>query len=159
MLPAPVAPQVCYKRSMSDRKYSHRGYMDNQKREGERERSAPGAPRPRPEGPRGRGLGAPSQTAWRCRVCGRKLEVVGRVGFDDTCPGCGGDVHTCSNCAYFDGQAPNECRREVPVRIASKARRNTCELFAPAAAQEFAAEPERAASDPRAAFDALFRKK
>ncbi len=137
--------------------------MDKAKREPERR--APDAPRPRPEGPRGRGLGAPSQTVWRCRVCGRKPDVVGSVAFDAVCPGCGADVHTCSNCAFFDGQAPNECRREVPVRIASKARRNTCELFAPAAAQEFAAEPDRsggpdrAASDPRAAFDALFKKK
>jgi hypothetical protein len=147
---------------VTDRKYRQRGYME---REGERDRERRGEkrerPRERPEGPRGRGLGAPTATAWRCKVCGARQRAVGAVSFDAACSSCDSDLHTCSNCSHFDTSKPNECRKSVTVRVPNKTRRNTCELFTPATVQEFTSDRSTGPSsnDPRAAFDALFKKK
>ena len=150
---------------MSDRKYKQRGYQEEERRE--ERRPAPEGPRERPEGPRGRGLGAPTATVFRCRVCGSKQQVSGVLAPDAVCASCGNDLHTCSNCVNFDTSRPNECRKPVLQRIAAKSKRNTCELFTPNTVQEFGGElPPVTTSpggprfnDPRAAFDALFKKK
>jgi hypothetical protein len=151
--------------SMSDRKYQHRGYQEEARKE--ERRPAPEGPRERPEGPRGRGLGAPTATVFRCRMCGAKQEFAGTLASDATCAGCGNDLHTCSNCVHFDTSRPNECRKPVLQRITSKTKRNACELFTPNTVQEFGGERppmnsttgEPRYHDPRAAFDALFKKK
>jgi hypothetical protein len=147
---------------MDERKYRHRGYQDSGQRE-ERPRSAPFPSGPRPERlegqPRGRGLGAPTDTVFRCRVCGDKQQVAGAVKLDETCFRCKADLHTCSNCVHFDTARPNECRKPVLVRIQSKTKRNTCELYAPNTIQEFGQDRAAASSDPRAAFNALFKKR
>jgi hypothetical protein len=150
-----------------DRKYRQRGYQDSGS-----SRSSPGprepqAPRPKPEGPRGRGLGAPTENVFRCAACGAKRLVSAEAGHPDvlapdaTCSQCGADLHSCSNCVHFDTGSRWECRRnaELPARIAKKRSRNDCVLFAPKLAQEFGADRDRPAgpSDPRAAFDALFK--
>lgn len=149
---------------MQDRKYGHRGYMDDGSRprqersgQGPRERSAP--PSERPEGPRGRGLGAPTESVFRCRRCGARLRVDVAVPLDAVCEGCASDLHTCSNCIFFDTSRANECRKPVIERVANKIKRNTCELFTPGLVQEFAAEQPAPTNRPRDAFDALFKKK
>jgi hypothetical protein len=148
---------------MSDRKYRHRGYQDGgsfgERGEQKRPESKPGEPRPKPEGPRGRGLGAPTEIVFRCRVCGTKLRIADRVEIGATCSNCGQDLHTCSNCVNFDTARPNECRKPVLERISSKTKRNACEMFAPNTVQEFASDRATFQADPRAAFDALFKKK
>ena len=55
---------------MSDRKYKQRGYQDS----GREERSArrPQGPRDTSRGPRGRGLGKPSGSVFKCAVCGKR---------------------------------------------------------------------------------------
>jgi hypothetical protein len=142
---------------MSDRKYGHRGYQDADREEKQRSRG-PQAPREQKEGPRGRGLGAPTATVFRCVNCGTKIPTTGEVGLDDACPKCRADLHTCANCTHFDSAAHNECRQPIPERIPKKRDRNACALFAVKATVEFAAEAERRApDDPRAAFDALFK--
>lgn len=156
--------------SDDDRKYRQRGYQDS----GERRTPAargPQPPRPKPEGPRGRGLGAPTETVFRCAACGAKRLVSGEAGhpnalaLDATCAGCGADLHTCTHCANFETGSRWECRRnaDLPARVAKKSARNDCALFLPKAAQEFGADRDRPApdagpSDPRAAFDALFKR-
>jgi hypothetical protein len=65
---------------------------------------------------------------------------------------------------HFDTSKPNECRKPVLQRVTNKSRRNSCELFTPNTVQEFASDrpsPDNAAASnsPRAAFDALFKKK
>ncbi len=151
-----------------DRKYRQRGYQDSgqsRSSQGPRE-SAP--PRPKPEGPRGRGLGAPTENVFRCAACGAKRLVSAETGHPDflamdaTCARCGADLHTCTNCVHFDTSSRWECRRnaELPARIAKKSVRNECGLFGPRLAQEFGADrdrPQGQAADPRAAFDALFK--
>lgn len=141
---------------MSDRKYGSRGYMDSGRSE-PRERPKPGgAPREKPDGPRGRGLGAPTATVFRCSVCGAKQEPPATDAFAATCYQCKGDLHACNQCRHFDTSVHNECRKQVPVRIAKKTLRNECAFFEPKQAQTFAAESGRP-SDAKSAFDALFK--
>ena len=77
------------------------------------------------------------------------------VALDATCPQCGEDLHTCTNCVYFDTSAPKECRQPIPESIAGKAKRNDCQLFSPKTTQEFDAD-KPSPGDARAAFDSLF---
>ncbi|HLX10708.1 MAG TPA: hypothetical protein VKY89_22860 [Thermoanaerobaculia bacterium] len=156
---------------MSDEpKYRQRGYQDSGERRSSTGPRGPQAPRPKPEGPRGRGLGAPTENVFRCAACGAKRLVSAEAGHPDflaldaTCARCGADLHTCSNCVHFDTGSRWECRRhaELPARIAKKGAGNQCELFAPRLAQEFGADREHPAgpsgpSAARAAFDALFK--
>jgi len=136
------------------RKYRQRGYLQDDERE--RSTAGPRGPGPDRECPRGRGLGRPTGEAFRCARCGERLAVSGTgVAVDATCPGCGSDLHACTQCAWFDTSAPFECRQTIPVRIASKARRNECELFAPKLVSEHQRDEPRPDSA-RAAFDDLF---
>jgi hypothetical protein len=152
---------------MSDRKYRQRGYQDDDRARGRAGDRRPAPPREPREGPRGRGLGAPTQTVFKCAACGARQELQGEVAVEAACPRCGGDLHACSNCRYFDTSARNECSKggalppgaTAPVRIAKKTQRNDCTLFAPKAVQDFAQESPESGKpdDPRAAFDALFK--
>jgi len=99
-------------------------------------------------------------------MCGTRQQLAGPVAGDATCTNCSGYLHTCSNCAYFDTSRPNECRKPVLKRVTNKTKRNSCGLFAPNTVQEFGSDRPVAASpdggsvsSPRAAFDALFKKK
>ncbi|HXO20687.1 MAG TPA: hypothetical protein VOA87_12290 [Thermoanaerobaculia bacterium] len=144
---------------MSDeRKYRHRGYQDSGPRE-EPGRGGPQAPREKREGPRGRGLGAPTETVFRCAACGEKQTLSGEVTVEAVCGRCGAALHSCANCAHFDTSRRFECRQEIPERIAKKRAANSCGLFTPKAVQEFGKDRDKPADphDPRAAFDALFK--
>lgn len=145
---------------MSDRKYRHRGYMDDDDRE-ERERK----PRRTPdkgrayghEAPRGRGVGAPTAVTFKCAVCGHELNDIA-VEFATACPSCGKPVRTCTNCTFFNPSARFECRKPIEARIESKAKANQCEYYQPKTIRDLkAAKPEKT-TDARAAFDALFKK-
>jgi hypothetical protein len=139
---------------MSDRRYRQRGYQDEAPREERRGPKPP--PRERKEGPRGRGLGAPTATVFRCAVCGAKQEAPGGGAFAAACARCGGALHSCTHCGHFDTSAPNECAKPVPARIAAKAKANSCPLFEPKVAVEFGPEAPTP-SDAKSAFDALFK--
>ncbi len=143
---------------MSDPKYRQRGYQDHGRTE--REKSSPGGspagPRYEPPAaPRGRGLGKPTATVFRCASCGT-LHEVAYVLEGATCGKCRGDLHCCKNCKNFDAAAHNECRQVVPARIAVKTKGNSCALFAAQLKQE---QQQEAGGhrDARSAFDALFK--
>ena len=141
---------------MSDApKYRQRGYKDSERSE-ERRGGAPQGPREQKEGPRGRGLGAPTETAFRCGSCGER-QLASEVAADAVCGKCGQPLHTCSNCQHFDTSTRWECRQTIPARIAKKSAANDCALFAAKTVQEFAKDRDRPRDDPRAAFDALFK--
>ena len=144
-----------------DRKYRQRGYQDSGPRD---DPPRPGlqGPREKKEGPRGRGLGAPSESVFRCAACGEKRPILPEepLPLDAACSRCGADLHTCSNCVHFDTSVRWECRRhtELPARVAKKRDRNECPLFTPKLAQEFAKDSDKPApGDARSAFDALFK--
>lgn len=141
---------------MSDQKYRQRGYRDSDRDREPRGPRGPQGPRERPEGPRGRGLGQPTASAFKCGSCGKKVELANGVAPDSTCPWCNAALHTCTNCLAFDPGARWECRKEPPVRIASKTKANECPLFEPKAVAEFEAE-RGGTRDARSAFDALFK--
>ena len=143
---------ICYKGFMGAQKYRQRGYQDEDR--GKRDSQPSADPRPRREGPRGRGLGRPTETLFKCARCGQKLSMETAVGPGATCNGCGADLHSCTNCRHFDSAALFECRQEIPERIARKSTRNQCELFEPKMVQGFATE--RGTSDARSEFDSLF---
>ncbi len=148
---------------MSDRKYGHRGYQDDDRGRGDSPRG-PRRPRERKPGPRGRGLGKPTATVFRCAVCGEKQRPdvphasPAPIVLESQCWKCSADLHTCTNCRHFDSSAPGECRAKAPEYVASKAKRNTCELFEAKATQEFAEDlGGDTPSDAKSAFDALFK--
>lgn len=142
---------------MSDQKYRQRGYQDH----GRTERDKPGpsqAPgsRPLPQpGPRGRGLGMPTATVFRCGSCGT-LHEVAYVVQGATCAKCRGDLHCCKNCKNFDTAVHNECRQAIPARIAVKTKGNSCTFFEAQLKQEQQQE-SGGHRDARSAFDALFK--
>jgi hypothetical protein len=142
---------------MSDApKYRQRGYKDSERSE-ERRGSAPQGPREKKEGPRGRGLGAPTETAFRCGACGER-QVVTEVAMDALCGKCGQPLHTCNNCVHFDTATRWECRQTIPARVAKKREANSCTLFTAKTVQEFGQERDRPSpGDARSAFDALFK--
>jgi len=133
------------------RKYSQRGYQDEE-RGGDRKRSR--RPPAEHQGPRGRGLGAPTESTFTCARCGCQATV--EVASDSTCPKCLTDLHTCTNCRHFDSSARYECRETIPDRIAAKAKRNSCSLFSVKIVAGFARDRDSKGDDTKAAFDALF---
>lgn len=145
---------------MSDQpKYRQRGYQDSG---GNEPRSrGPQAPREKKEGPRGRGLGAPTETVFRCAVCNEKRLLTEDLPFDAACAKCGAALHTCANCTHFDTSVRWECRKhaEIPARVPKKRDRNECPLFTAKAVQEFGQDRDNPSpGDARSAFDALFKK-
>lgn len=145
---------------MSDRpKYRQSGYQDSGSRES-RDSRGPQAPREKKDGPRGRGLGAPTETVFRCARCGEQRAIADPIEAETACGKCHNDLHTCSNCIHFDTSVRWECRRfeEIPARVVKKSTRNDCTFFTPKEAQEVGRQHERETSkDARSAFDALFK--
>lgn len=137
---------------MSNRKYNQPGYQSSTDREPAPRR--PAGQRDRAPGPRGRGLGKPTATVFRCAVCGTQ-QAFGEIPREEACTHCGADLHTCTHCTFFDPSVHRECRKEETELVTSKAKRNTCPAFAPRVTQEVARESERA-PDAKSAFDALF---
>ena len=80
---------------MSDRKYRHRGYQDDDRDREPRPKRTDDRGRPFTDGaPRGRGLGAPTAVAFKCAVCGHSV-TDNKVSFDTPCPSCGKPLRTC----------------------------------------------------------------
>lgn len=141
-----------------DRKYRQRGYHDSDR--GAQRSRGPMPPREKKEGPRGRGLGAPTESAFRCAQCNEKRPLFEELTVDASCGKCNAALHTCANCIHFDTSTRWECRQveSLPARVAKKRDRNECAFFTPKTVQEFGKESEKAApGDARSAFDALFK--
>jgi hypothetical protein len=94
----------------------------------------------------------------RCSRCGNVFTDA--IAADSRCRRCGADLHACVQCESFDAGRRFECTQTIPVRIAPKDARNTCELFSPRVTIErethSKAQPQ-ATSGARKAFDDLFK--
>jgi len=92
-----------------------------------------------------------------CARCGRTLEIIGnQVGRRDTCPGCGGDLHSCRNCRHFDLGAAKQCKEPYADVPDDKDDANFCEFFQ-IGEGGFSAQESHSAM--LAAAESLFRKK
>jgi hypothetical protein len=116
-----------------------------------------------------------------CHACGEAVEARERVAFRAVCDSCGADLYVCLNCRFHDPGASKQCREPEAELVVEKERGNRCEWFQPgdgagraAGTGEDAAraklealfrKPGAPASgpagkkDPKAALDALFKKK
>ena len=149
---------------MSDRKYRHRGYQDDDREEHFEKPSRPKRdPRDYSEGPRGRGVGMPTDVAFKCARCGEAVELA-EIAFDAKCSSCGSALHSCTNCRFFSTASQFECRKPIEARIESKTKANECGFFEPKVVRDLRSKRAKTAegvgnpSDARAAFDALFKK-
>jgi len=144
---------------MSDApKYRQRGYKDSEREPSGGGSGGPQGPREKKDGPRGRGLGAPTESVFRCNACGEKQLSADDIPPEATCRKCGAALHSCSNCIHFDTSARWECRvsDQIPARVPKKTAANDCPMFSPKLVSEFAKDRDKP-TDPRAAFDALFK--
>ena len=64
-----------------------------------------------------------------CFHCRQVIELEGKIGRRETCPGCGKDLHVCRNCRFYDAQAYNACREPQAERVMDKDRSNFCDYF------------------------------
>lgn len=138
-----------------ERKYRQRGYEDSPRSRSEK------TPSPKPEtfGPKTPRFPEACQIS-RCGGCGKILPA--DVDFAGQCPQCGFELHSCKQCAHFDTSARFECNQPITARIPKKDARNECNYYNPRVTLERATSPAALASsragDPRAAFEALFKK-
>ena len=145
---------------MSDRKYRQRGYRDDDRDHGPRERQ-PQSPRDgAPRSVINRQHAKPNLPGFhdvmRCARCGQRLRRA--IGPDTTCPSCGTALHTCAQCASFDSSSRFECLQPVGARISPKDERNVCTYFAPQVTVERQTHSD--VTGPRSAkqaFDDLFK--
>ena len=141
---------------MSERKYRHRGYMDNDREQQRREPQRP-KPQSKPqdrEGPRSPRMMAYGE-AVKCAMCGAKAPS--SITAESTCEKCKAELHSCRQCTYFDPSARFECSKTIPVKIVNKNARNACELFAARTVVERQTS-SGAPTDARQAFANLFKK-
>ena len=113
--------------------------------------------------------------ATSCYGCGASLRMDGPVGRRTTCPECDADLHACMNCRHHDESSAHECREPQADHQVDKVASNACDLYqlgdgaarrrpSSRAARDqlhalFGEGPPSAEDDPRAAAEALFRKK
>jgi len=95
----------------------------------------------------------------RCAGCNREILLAAgeRVGFRDTCEGCGADLHTCTHCENYDTSAYNDCREPSAEWVADRERANRCDWFRAVTGQGASGE-DGAREQTLAQLDALFKK-
>jgi hypothetical protein len=93
-----------------------------------------------------------------CFHCGRQIEVLERVGFRDSCPGCDRALHACRNCGFYDPAYHNQCRETQAERVVDKERANFCEYFTPSTRLAEARGPSFKAAT-ASKLEELFKKK
>lgn len=150
-----------------DRKYRQQGYMDGGGDDRDRRKPPPRRPLTPEEKAQLRSLrhatDREAQEVLRCPDCGRNIQQFGAVGHETTCPYCSAPLHTCRACRHFDSGARWECRAPIAERIAEKGKANRCELYEARIVLDATGKRQNSpgtqrSSDPKAAFDSLFKK-
>ncbi len=91
-----------------------------------------------------------------CFKCGKENPVVGLVGRGDNCFSCLASLRACKNCRHYDLQSYNECIEPSSDRVVDKESSNFCDYFTPGSG---GAGGPKSALDPKAAAEALFKKR
>lgn len=86
-----------------------------------------------------------------CPHCNKQMLSKEKISFRERCPVCGGPLHICKSCCFYDETAYNSCREISADRVVDKERSNFCEYFQPGSILEQAAP-----SDAKKKFDDLF---
>lgn len=63
-----------------------------------------------------------------CVFCHKEITAT-RVYFRDECPECGGDIHICLNCEFYDPHAYRQCRESIREPVQDKEKANYCDFF------------------------------
>jgi hypothetical protein len=149
---------------MSERKYRHRGYQDDphEPRRGERQPEAKKEYTPRGQPPIApKTFSMPGfRDVVKCNRCGAELTVAAAWSAAAQCPRCQADLHSCAQCAHFDGSAPFECQKPIAARVSPKDARNDCPHFEPRTTVERDTKSSTQPSSPssaKKAFDDLFK--
>lgn len=76
----------------------------------------------------------------------------------DSCAGCGGDLHACVHCRYFDPGRSNQCSEPEAEWVKDKEASNFCGYFEPRTSVNLGARGGgNRRTDARSAFDNLFK--
>jgi len=96
----------------------------------------------------------------QCFACAAEIKLAAgeRIGFRDSCEGCGVDLHVCRNCAHHDPSAYNECRESSAERVADRDRGNRCDYFRPAPSTATAGRAGDPTAKALADLDSVFKK-
>ena len=67
----------------------------------------------------------------RCAQCNRERVIAPgeRLGFRESCEGCGADLHSCVHCAHHDPGAHNDCREPSAEFVREREQNNYCDWF------------------------------
>jgi len=140
-----------------ERKYKQRGYMEDDSERLKKDRAERNNKK---SGIKHYGMrnGGTARSGIRCARCGKTITAVGDVTTESVCENCNADLHTCTNCAFFNTSSRWECTKPILMRIAPKDSRNECTFFSPTVFVERTFESGATPQDARKAFDALFKK-
>ncbi len=100
-----------------------------------------------------------------CYFCGDALPPLSaglKIGFSETCPTCGKDLHVCAMCSFYMAGAHWDCRETIDSLVPDKEKRNFCEWFSADPRFSLRHEGRTGARDKietaKSAFDSLFKK-
>lgn len=65
----------------------------------------------------------------KCVFCGYETDDAAGIGRRDECISCGGDLHCCLQCIFYDTAYANECREPQAEPVFEKDRSNFCDYF------------------------------
>ncbi|MFQ5700306.1 MAG: hypothetical protein ACE5HU_00490 [Acidobacteriota bacterium] len=141
-------------------KYRHRGYRDSEF-DKDKERKKSSTPRSPAERQLRHMMERSARLILRCPQCNADAGAVEGLTPEATCSSCGAALHVCRSCAHLDTGARWECNAPITEQVLDKTAANNCSFFRPNTVLD--ATGRRAgggsASNARAAFDNLFKKK
>lgn len=91
----------------------------------------------------------------KCVFCGADVEDKNGIGRRDECVNCGGDLHCCLQCIFYDTSYANDCKENQAEPVHEKDRSNFCSYFVIGRNEQ---EPEVERFKVKAQLEKLFKK-
>jgi hypothetical protein len=92
-----------------------------------------------------------------CSLCKKEIEIDKYISRKAECPKCGGDLHICLNCNFYDESSHNKCLEPGAEFQRTRERANFCDYFVfKTGGLKSPAEKEK--EEARKNLDDLFRK-